>query len=153
MFVVNNEAAVDISIVCEVEVCVLKEVVVDLVPGVFDEGDGDIAQGWRELGANPSPSDLFVGVVASPENACVEGKCHDGGDVGGLDSALRRVFSVVSAYVGVVKRVAGSLDIHCEGVCGLLLLPVVNERVNCIDEAVLWDRVKEADQVIVGGVQ
>ena len=47
------------------------------MPGVFDEGDGDIAKGWRELGANPSSSDLFVGVVASPENACVEGKCHD----------------------------------------------------------------------------
>ena len=53
----------------------------DLMPGVFYEGDGDIAKGWRELGANPSSSDLFVGVVASPENACVEGKCHDGGDV------------------------------------------------------------------------
>ena len=153
MFVVNNEAAVDISIVCEVEVCVLKEVVVDLVPGVFDEGDGDIAQGWRELGANPSPSDLFVGVVASPENACVEGKCHDSGDVGGLDSALCRVFSVVSAYVRVVKRVASGLDIHCEGVCGLLLLPVVNERVDCINESVLRDRVEKADQVIVGGIQ
>ena len=53
----------------------------------------------------------------------------------------------------VVKGVAGSLDIHRKGVCGLLLLPVVNERVNCIDESVLWDRVEEADQVIVGGVQ
>ena len=35
----------------------------------------------QRAGANPSSSDLFVGVVASPENACVEGKCHDGGDV------------------------------------------------------------------------
>ena len=59
---------------------------------------------------------------------------------------------MVSANVRVVKRVAGSLDIHRQGVCGLLL-PVVNERVNGIDEPVLWDRVKEADQVIVGGVQ
>ena len=25
-------------------------------------------------GSNPGPSDLFVSVVASPENACVEGK-------------------------------------------------------------------------------
>ena len=60
---------------------------------------------------------------------------------------------MVSANVRVVKRVAGSLDIHRQGVCGLLLLPVLNERVNCIDESVLWDRVKESDQVIVGGVQ
>ena len=53
----------------------------------------------------------------------------------------------------MVKRVAGSLDIHRQGVCGLLLLPVLNERVNCIDESVLWDRVEESDQVIVGGAQ
>ena len=37
--------------------------------------------------------------------------------------------------------------------CGLLLLPVVDKRVNCINESVLWDRVEEADQVIIGGVQ
>ena len=52
----------------------------------------------------------------------------------------------------MVKRVAGSLDIHRQGVCGLLLLPVLDERVNGIDESVLWDRVKESDKVIVGGV-
>ena len=43
MFVVDNEAVVDISIVSKVEVCVLKEVVVDLMPGVLNEGDGNIA--------------------------------------------------------------------------------------------------------------
>ena len=53
----------------------------------------------------------------------------------------------------MVKRVAGSLDIHRQGVCGLLLLPVLDERVNSIDESVLWDRVEEADEVIVGSVQ
>ena len=53
----------------------------DLVPGVFNEGDGDIAQGWRELGANPSSSDLLVGVVACPENTGVECKGDNGGDV------------------------------------------------------------------------
>ena len=40
----------------------------DLMPGMFYEGDGDIAKGWRELGSNPSSSDLLVGVVAGPEN-------------------------------------------------------------------------------------
>ena len=43
MFVVDNEAVVDISIVSKVEVCVLKEVVVDLMPGMLNEGDGNIA--------------------------------------------------------------------------------------------------------------
>ena len=43
MFVVDNEAVVDIAIVSKVEVCVLKEVVVDLMPGVLNEGDGNVA--------------------------------------------------------------------------------------------------------------
>ena len=52
----------------------------------------------------------------------------------------------------MVERIAGGLGIHRQGVCGLLLLPVVDEGVNCIDESVLWDGVEETDQVIVGGV-
>ena len=88
----------------------------ELVPGVFNECNGYIAEGWRELGANPSSSDLLVGVVASPENASVERKGHDGGGVGGLDGALRGMLAVVSADVGVVEGVAGGLDIHCDGV-------------------------------------
>ena len=77
----------------------------ELVPGVFNECNGYIAEGWRELGANPSSSDLLVGVVASPENASVERKGHDGGGVGGLDGALRGMLAVVSADVGVVEGV------------------------------------------------
>ena len=124
----------------------------DLVPGVFNEGDGDIAQGWRELGANPSSSDLLVGVIASPENASVECISNDSGDVRGLDGALCRVFLVASADVGVVEGVAGGLNIYCESVCGLLLLPVLNHGVNCIDQSVLGDRVEETHQVVVGGM-
>ena len=86
------------------------------------------------MGANPSSSDLLVGVVASPENTSVECKGHYGGDVGCLDGALCRVFAMVSANVRVVEGVACGLDIHSEGVCGLLLLPVVDKRVNCINE-------------------
>ena len=82
---------------------------------------------------------MFVSVVASPENACVEGKSHNGGDVGSLDGALGRVFAMVSANVGMVERIAGGLDIYRQGVCGLLLLPVEDKGVNCIDESVLWD--------------
>ena len=125
----------------------------ELVPGVFNECNGYIAEGRRELGANPSSSDLLVGVVAGPENASVECKGHDGGDVGGLDGALRGMLAVVSADVGVVEGVAGGLDIHCDGVGGLLLLPVVDQRVNGINESVLGDRVEEANEVVVGGVQ
>ena len=125
----------------------------ELVPGVLNECNGYIAEGWRELGANPSSSDLLVGVVASPENASVECKDHDGGDVGGLDGALRGMLAVVSADVGVVEGVAGGVDINCDGVGGLLLLPVVNQRVNGINESVLGDRVEEANEVVVGGVQ
>ena len=43
VFVVDNEAVVDIAIVSEVEGCVLKKVVVDLMPGMFNEGDGNVA--------------------------------------------------------------------------------------------------------------
>ena len=43
MFVVDNEAVVDIAIVSKVEVCVLEEVVVDLMPGMLNEGDGNVA--------------------------------------------------------------------------------------------------------------
>ena len=71
----------------------------DLVPGVFDECNGYIAEGWRELGANPSSSDLLVGVVASPENASVECKSHDGGDVGCLNGALCGMLAVVAVEV------------------------------------------------------
>ena len=55
-----------------------------------------------------------------------------------------------SADVGVVEGVAGGVNVHCEGVCGLLLLPVVNHGVNCIDQAMLGNRVEEAHQVVVG---
>ena len=126
----------------------------DLVPGVFNECDRDIAKGWRELGANPSSSDLLVGVVASPENAGVECIGNNSGDVRGLDGALCGMFAVVSANVRVVEGVAGGVNVHCKGVCGLLLLlPVVNHGVDCIDQAMLGNRVEEAHQIVIGGVQ
>ena len=39
------EAVVHVTVVCEVECSVLKEIVVELVPGVFDESDGNVAKG------------------------------------------------------------------------------------------------------------
>ena len=41
----DNEAVVRVAVVCEVESRVLKEIVVELVPGMFDEGDGNVAKG------------------------------------------------------------------------------------------------------------
>ena len=81
VFVVDDESVVNIAVVCKVYVSVLEEVVVDLVPGVFDESDGYVAKGRRELGSNPSPSDLLVSVVACPENTSVECIGDNGGDV------------------------------------------------------------------------
>ena len=56
------------------------------------------------------------------------------------------------ADVGVVEWVPGCVDINGEGVCRLLCLPVLNHGVDRIDEAVLGNRVKKADQVVVGGI-
>ena len=76
------------------------------MPRVFDKGDGYIAEGWRQLGSNPGASDLLVSVVASPENTGVEGKGHDGGDVGSVNGALCGMSCMVSANVRVVKGIA-----------------------------------------------
>ena len=81
VFVVHDETVVDVPVVCEVEGRVLEKVVVELMPRVFNEGNGDVTKGRRELGANPSPSDLLVGVIACPENAGVERKGNYGCDV------------------------------------------------------------------------
>ena len=88
VFVVHNEAVVNKSVVREVECCVLEKIVVKLVPRVFDQGNGDIAEGRRVLGANPSPSNLLVGVVACPENTGVQCKSDNGSDVGRVEGAL-----------------------------------------------------------------
>ena len=49
----DDETIVDIAVVSEVEGSVLKEIVVELVPGMLNEGDGNVAKGRGELGANP----------------------------------------------------------------------------------------------------
>ena len=105
------------------------------------------------MGSNPSPSVLFVSVIACTENAGVECVGDNGGNVGSLDGTLCGVFLVMSADVGVVEGVACCLNVHCEGVCALLCLPVVNHGVDCIDKTMLGNRVEESHQVVVGGVQ
>ena len=102
---------------------------------MLDECDGNIAKGWGQLGSNPSASYSLVSVVASPENAGVEGKCDDGGDVRG---ALCRMSNVVSANVGVVERIAGSFGVDCKGMGRLLSLPFL-DGVYCVNQAVLRD--------------
>ena len=143
VFVVDNEAVVHVSVVGEVvgevECCVLKEVVVKLMPGVLDQGDSDVAEGWRELGANPGPSDLFVCVVACPENAGVECKGNNGCDVKGVDGPLGGMLGVMSAKVGMVERIACGFCVHCKGVGRVLVLPVLDHGVDGINKAMLWD--------------
>ena len=137
MFVVNDETVVDIPIVCEVEGHVLEKVVVELVPGVFNESDGDVAKGRGELGANPSASDLFVGVVACPENACVECEGHNSCDVRGVDGTLCRVADVVPAAVRMVERVACGFGVDCECMCVVLALPLLDQGMSGINQTVL----------------
>ena len=148
----DNETVVHVAIVREVEGSVLKEIVVKLMPGVFDEGDGNVAKGRGELGANPSPPDLLVGVVARPENASVKCICHNGCNVRSVDGALCGVASVVPADVGVVERVASGFGVNGKSVGVVLALPLLNEGVDGVNQAMLWNSVEEANKVVVGGV-
>ena len=138
MFIVDDETVVHIAIVGEVEGSVLEEIVVKLMPRVFDEGDGNVAEGRGELGANPSPPDLLVSVVACPENAGVKCICHNGCNVCSVDGALCRVASVVSADVGVVGRVASGFGVNGKRVCVVLALPLLKKGVDGVNQAVLW---------------
>ena len=131
----DDETVVHVAVVGEVEGCVLKEIVVKLMPGVFDEGDGNIAKGGGELGANPSPPDLLVG----PENAGVKCICHNGCNVCSVDGALCRVASVVPADVGVVERVARGFGVNGKRVGVVLALPLLNKGVDGVNQAVLWN--------------
>ena len=135
----DNEAVVHVAIVREVEGSVLKEIVVKLMPGVFDEGDGNVAKGRGELGANPSPPDLLVSVVACPENAGVKCVGHNGRDVCGVDGTLCRVASVVPANVGMMERVASGSSINGQSMGVVQALSLLNKGVNGVDEAVLWN--------------
>ena len=135
----DNEAVVHIAIVGEVEGSVLKEIVVKLKPGVFDEGDGNVAKGRGELGANPSPPDLLVSVVACPENAGVKCVCHNCCNVCSVDGALCRVASVVPADVGVVERVASGFGVNGKSMGVVLALPLLNKGVDGVNQAVLWN--------------
>ena len=54
----RDEAIVHVPVVDEMDLGVVCQGVVELMPGVFDEGDGDTAQGRGELRANPGSSDL-----------------------------------------------------------------------------------------------
>ena len=129
----DNEAVVHVAIVREVECSALKEIVVKLMPGMFNESDSNVAKGRGELGANPSSPNLLVSVVACPENASVKCICHNGCNVRSVDGALCRVASVVPADVGMVKRVACGFGVNSKSVGVVLALPLLDEGVDCID--------------------
>ena len=50
------------------------------------------------------------------------------------------MFGVVPANIGVMERIACGLGVHGQSVGGLLSLPLLDQRVDCINEAVLWAR-------------
>ena len=153
LFVVHDEAIVNIPVVCEVESSVLEKVVVKLVPRMFNEGNGDVAEGRRELGANPSPSNLFVGVVACLENTGAECKGDNGCDVRGVQGTLCGMFGVMSTNMGVVEGVASGFGVDRESVCIGLALPLLDHRMDGVKESVLGDGIEETDKVVIGRVQ
>ena len=61
--VVDNETVVNVAVVVEVEIGVVEEIVVELLPRVFDKSDGHVAQDWQQLGANPGATDLLMSAV------------------------------------------------------------------------------------------
>ena len=70
-----------------------------------------------------------------------------------MDRALCGVFDITPANMGTVERVACGLGVHCQSMCGLLRLPLLDQRVNCVNKAVLWDGVEKTDEVVIGGVE
>ena len=77
--------------------------------------------------------------LPSPENAGVECKGDNGGDVGGVDCALCGMSLVVTPNVGVVTGVACGLGVDGDGVGGLLVVPFLNEGMGGINQTVLGD--------------
>ena len=69
-----------------------------------------------------------------------------------MNGALGRVVSVAPAYVGVVEWVAGGFGVDGQSVGVVLVLPLLDQGMYSIDQAVLWDGVEEAREIVVGGV-
>ena len=63
------------------------------------------------------------------------------------------MLGVVSAHIGVMERIACGFGVYGQGVGGLLSLPLLDQRVDCINKAVLRHGVEEAVEVVVGGVE
>ena len=145
----GDEGDVDVAVVGEVDLGVVCEGVVELMPGVLGERDGDIAQRWRELGANPSSSYLLKVGSTCLQNTGVECNFDDGDDVGGVNGALGRVTSVVLADEGKLKWVSCGMEVNseCGGIEGQL--PLGGEALDRIQEPILWDGVEKANEVIV----
>ena len=92
-------------------------------------------ESWEPI---PAP-DLLVSVVACPENAGVKCVCHNGRDVCSVDGTLCRVAAVVPANVGAVERVASGFGVDGQSMGVILAVPLLNKRVNGVDQAVLWN--------------
>ena len=56
-----------------------------------------------------------------------------------MDGTLCRVAAVVPANVGVVERVASGFGVDGQSMGVILAVPLLNKRVNGVDQAVLWN--------------
>ena len=56
-----------------------------------------------------------------------------------MDSALCRVASVMPANMGVMERIAGGFGVDCESMGVVLALPLLNEGMDGVNQAVLWN--------------
>ena len=56
-----------------------------------------------------------------------------------MDGPLSGVLGVMSADVGVVEGITGGFGVNRESVGRILVLPVLDHRVDGINEAMLWN--------------
>ena len=56
-----------------------------------------------------------------------------------MDGPLGGMLGVMSADVGVVEGIAGGVGVNCESVGRILVLPVLDHRVDGVNEAMLWN--------------
>ena len=107
----------------EGEVALLKEGVVGVVPGVFNEGNAYIAKSGGQLAADACALDLLMISVACLKDARVKCLLYDQGNVGHVECTLLGMVDVVSANVRMLNGVA--CGVYFNGKCssGVLQVP------------------------------
>ena len=59
----------------------------------------------------------------------------------------------MAANVGKLDWVSSCVGVNRDGWGRECMLPAVDQALDCLDQAVLRDRIEEADQVIVDGME